>query len=297
MFICVKSSVRWTFAIAVALCSWQAVGAEVRVQRDVAYLGQDRKEKLDLYLPGTIRDGQRLPAVVIIHGGGWFGGDKAARREQNIGANLARAGYVCASINYLLAEKKDGNPGRRLATIWPKNVHDCKTAVRFLRKNAADYHIDPDHIGAIGGSAGGHLTAMLGLAGPDDGLDPKGPYGEFSCRVQAIVPMYGVHDLLARARDKNLADAMNDQQREFCVAASPVTYASKDDPPALILHGTADSTVAVRQSKLLADALRKVDVATDLVIVQDAPHSFHLQPKQRDLRPLVIEFFDKHLKH
>jgi len=296
MFIRVKTCVRLTVAIAVALCSWRAVGDEVRVQRDVAYLGPDRKEKLDLYQPGTIRDGQRLPAVVIIHGGGWSGGDKAARREQNIGTNLARAGYVCASINYVLAEKKDGNPGKRLATVWPKNLHDCKTAVRFLRKNAADYHIDPDHIGAIGGSAGGHLTAMLGLTGPDDGLDPKGPYGEFSCRVQAIVPMYGVHDLLARARDRNLTDAMTDEQREFCAQASPVTYASKDDPSALILHGTADRAVAVRQSELLADALRKVDVSTELVIVEGAPHSFHLQPNGRDLRPLVIGFFDKHLK-
>ena len=296
MFISVKTHVRMTVAIAVVLCSWQAVADEVSVQRDVAYLGPDRKEKLDLYLPGTIPEGQRLPAVVIIHGGGWFGGDKGARREQNIGTNLARAGYVCASINYLLAEKKDENLGERLATVWPKNLHDCKTAVRFLRKNAARYNIAPDQIGAIGGSAGGHLTAMLGLTGPDDGLDPEGPYGEFSCRVQAIVPMYGVHDLITRVRDDNLLDALNDQQRRLCIAASPVTYASKDDPPALILHGTADSTVAVKQSELLADALRKVDVPMELVIVEGAPHSFHLQPKQRDLRRLVIGFFDEHLK-
>jgi acetyl esterase/lipase len=296
MFSCMKTGVRLTVAIAVALCSWRSVGDEVRVHRDVAYLGPDRAEKLDLYLPGTIEEGQRLPAVVIIHGGGWFGGDKAAKREQNIGTNLARAGYVCASINYLLAEKEDENPVMRLATVWPQNLHDCKTAVRFLRKNAAGYHIDPDHIGAIGGSAGGHLTAMLGLTGPDDDLDPKGHYGEFSCRVQAIVPMYGPHDLMAGARDRNLVHAMTDEQRGFCVAASPVTYASKNDPPTLILHGTADRTVPIRQSELLADALRKARVPAELVIVEGAPHSFHLQPNGRDLRPLVIEFFDKHLK-
>ncbi len=296
MFIYAKTGMRWTVVIAVALCSLRAVGNEVRVQRDAPYLGPDRTEKLDLYLPGTVKEGQRLPAVVIIHGGGWFGGDKGAKREQNIGSNLARGDYVCASINYLLAEKKDENPGKRLATVWPRNLHDCKTAVRFLRKNAEIYKIDPEHIGAIGGSAGGHLTAMLGLSGPDDGFDPTGPYGEFSSHVQAIVPMYGVHDLIARARDKNLSGAMTDEQRKLFVAASPVTYASKDDPPALILHGTADVTVAVRQSELLADALQKSDVPAELVIAEGTPHSVHLQPKQRDLRPMVIEFLDKHLK-
>ncbi|NQT13144.1 MAG: alpha/beta hydrolase, partial [Planctomycetes bacterium] len=268
----------------------------VRVERDIAYLGEDRKETLDVYLPGKTSEEVRFPAVVIIHGGGWFAGDKAAKREQNIGATLAQAGYVCASVNYVLAKEREENFARRLATVWPQNLHDCKMAVQFLRRNAARFHIDPKHIGAIGGSAGGHLTAMLGLTGPGDGLDPRGPHGEVSCRVQAIVPMYGAHDLTIFAREDNVYDAMTDRQRDLCVKASPVTYASKDDPPVLILHGTGDATVPVRQSDLLHAALKKVGVSTRLVVVEDAPHSFGLQPKQRDLRPLVIEFFDKHLK-
>jgi acetyl esterase/lipase len=203
---------------------------------------------------------------------------------------------VCASINYRLAAKKDTNFTRHLATVWPGNLHDCKTAVRFLRKYADRYHVDPRRIGAIGGSAGGHLTAVLGLTTSGDGLDPTAPYGEFSCRVQAIVPMYGVHDLVARSKEKKLWETMSASQRELCQFASPVTYASNDDPPTLILHGTADTTVPMSQSQLLHEALRKAGVSAKLVIVKDAPHSFHLQPTQRDLRPLVIEFFDKHLK-
>ncbi len=183
----------------------QATAAgDVRVEGNVDFLGAGRKEKLDLYLPGNARGGKRFPAIVIIHGGGWFAGDKEARRERNIAVTLARAGYVCASINYRLAAKEDTNFAQHLATVWPGNLHDCKTAVRFLRKYADRYHIDPRRIGAIGGSAGGHLTAVLGLTVSGDGLDPKAPYGEFSCRVQAIVPMYGVHDLVARSKEKKL---------------------------------------------------------------------------------------------
>ena len=269
---------------------------DVRVQRDVPYLGPDRKEKMDLYLPAKFEQGKKYPAVVIIHGGGWTGGDKGANREQNIGTNLVRAGYVCASINYLLGEKQEDNFAEHLAPVWPQNLYDCKNAVRFLRKNAEQYQIDADHIGAIGGSAGGHLTAMLGLTGPDAGLDPPGEDSNISCQVQAIVPMYGAHDLTHRAKVRNLYDQMTPEQRELCVNASPVTYVTKDDPPALILHGTADKLVPVKQSELLHEALQKGNVSSELVIIKDAPHTFHLQPKQRDLRPLVIGFFDKHLK-
>src|SRR4051812_20422908 len=120
----------------------------VTIEQNVSYLPADRAEKLDLYLPKDRAPAVRSPAVLIIHGGGFTGGDKAAGREFNIGTTLAKAGYVCASVNYSMDE------GKR----WPNNLHDCKNAVRFLRKNANKYQVDPDKIGAIGGSAGGHLS-------------------------------------------------------------------------------------------------------------------------------------------
>ena len=79
-------------------------------------------------------------------------------------------------------------------------------------------------------------------------------------------------------------------------AASPVTYVDKLDPPILILHGTADKTVDIEQSKLFAAKLKEAGARHELVIVEGAPHTFHLQPKQRDLRPVVLGFFDQHLK-
>lgn len=269
-----------------------ADAASVRVVKDVAYLGEGRAEKLDLYLPAE-KDGARHPAVVIIHGGGWQGGDKAAAREQNIGNTLAGAGYVCASINYRLAQKNDDIP-TRLREVWPGMLHDCKTAVRFLRKNADEYRIDSDHIGAIGGSAGGHLVAILATTDAHDGLDPDGPYGEYSCRIQAVVPMYGVHDIVKQARLRNAE--LSDADEKLCREASPVTYATADDPPTLILHGTKDGLVPVEQSQILQDRLAALKVPSELLIIEGAPHSFHLQPKQQDLRSKVIGFFDRHLR-
>lgn len=258
---------------------------QVRIEKDIPFLGADREEKLDLYQPANIQPGDRFPGIVIIHGGGWRSGDKGRAREINIGTNLARSGYVCISINYVLAS--EGNP------TWPENLYDCKRAVRFLRKNAEQYHVNPDRIGVIGGSAGGHLTAMVGVTGPDSGLDPPGPDAEISCRAQAIVPMYGVGKI---EKDTVMLPGTLEEIPELYRLASPVTHVSSDDPPTLILHGTADETVPVYQSEYLAEALKQNNVEHELVIIEGAPHTFHLQPKQRDLRPVVIGFFDKHLK-
>ncbi len=261
----------------------------VRIQKDVDYLGSERKEKADLYLPAGNPTGQRRPAVLIIHGGGWSGGDKGAAREINIGTNLALNGYVGMSINYVLAKSGGTN------VVWPQNLHECKTAVRWLRKNAERLQINPDRIGVIGGSAGGHLAAMVAVAGPEAKLDPPGPYGEFSSRVQCAVDLYGPADLM-NWKDISAWRTSRQADPELYRVSSPTTWADKSDPPILILHGTADKTVDVDQSERFAAALKKAGVEHELVIIPDAPHTFHLQPKQRDLRPLVLGFFDKHLK-
>lgn len=273
-----------------ASCGFAAAPPEgVRIEKDVDYLVGGRAEKADLYLPGSTAPGQCCPGVVIIHGGGWCGGDKGAGREINIGTTLALNGYVGMSINYLLAKTNDTR------VVWPQNLHDCKTAVRWLRKNAERLHLDTDHIGVIGSSAGGHLAAMVGVTGPEAGLDPAGPYGEHSCRVQAAVDLYGP-TLWFATRDLPMFRKKRSEAPEQYRLATPMTHASKNNPPILILHGTADGTVPVADSEAFAAALKKAGAEHQLVIVEGGPHSFHLQPKQRDLRPFVLGFFDKHLK-
>ena len=90
--------------------------------------------------------------------------------------------------------------------------------------------------------------------------------------------------------------ATRDAQPELYKLASPGAHADKNDPPILILHGTADKTVDVEQSKQLADVLRRAGTRHELILVEGAPHTFHLQPKQRDLRPVVLGFFDRYLR-
>lgn len=295
-----RQSVQLIFLIFICLmltaCSGQDISQpvyKVSITKGLSYLSPDRTEKFDLYAPARQPAGQRFPGIVIIHGGGWWTGDKARSREQNIGTTLAANGYVCISINYILATKEKPS--------WPENLYDCKRAVQFLRKNAENLNVDPNNIGVIGGSAGGHLAAMVALTRPQDNLEPPGPYAGISSAVQAAIPMYGIHNLMTFEDTKDAVTlhlgATKEQKPELWLLASPVNHIDANDPPFLILHGTADKTVPVSQSVELHNKLKQSGVPSRLVIVEGAPHTFDLQPIQKDLRPIVLDFFNAHLKH
>jgi acetyl esterase/lipase len=283
--------------------------AGVVIEQDVAYLPPGRAEKLDLYLPADRAKDVRSPAVLIIHGGGWTGGDKAAGREFNIGTTLATAGYVCASVNYQM------EAGKR----WPTNLQDCKNAVRFLRANADKYGVDVKRVGVIGGSAGGHLALMVGyttgVAGTDPGEEPGGgPYPGVSDAVSAVVDLYGISDVRTRrktdpdgtpvgdpATTTSLFDGSVTEKPELWKLASPVSHIKPSSPPTLILHGTRDTTVDRDQATQLEAALKAQGVPHQLVMVEGAGHTFDLQtwnrkPLSQDLRPLVVGFFDEYVK-
>ena len=249
------------------------------VERDIAYLGTNRTEKADLYLPTNLPQGTLCPAVIVIHGGGWGAGGKADKRERSFCMALVEHGYAAFSIDYHLS------PPKRTKEGWPQNIQDCKIAVRWLRQNALRYGIDPDRIGVMGGSAGGHLAALIGVTGPDSGLEPKEPLGEVSCRVSAVVDLYG--PILIGTGPVPAGEIPPD---------SPIKYLSQHSPPFLILHGTADKGVPIARSREFATALKKVGVEYELIEVEGAKHSFGLQLPDRDLRPVVMAFLAKHLQ-
>ena len=260
---------------------------DIRVERGVNYLPVGRKERADLYFPLEMPKDKKLPGIVWIHGGGWSSGARDGKREISVCSDLARNGFAVMSIDYILSDKKQA--------VWPTNLWDCKTAVRWLRQNAERLGVDPDRIGVIGGSAGGHLAAMVTLTTPADGLDPKEPYGEFSSTVSCGVDLYGIADL-PTYHDASMLGKTFAEAPELYRAASPVTYVRSNSVPILICHGTADTTVSVKQSELFAEKLKQAGVEHQLEIIPGAVHTFDLQPPQKDLRPLVLLFLDRHLK-
>ena len=232
---------------------------------DFTFLEKGRKEKLDVYIPRGEWKNNR-PAVLFIHGGGFKGGDKAEYRSASVCADLARAGYVAVSCNYILSTKE--NPG-----AWPQNIADCREAVRWMRKNATDLGIDPQRIAVAGGSAGGYLALMVGLADekPELGGDPK---AVISSKVSAVIDMYGVTGSGKYAKDM-LVNFGADTDKVF----SPLSYVTTRSIPVLILHGNADKTVDIKESKNLEEALIKNKVDYNFVEVEEGEHTFDFHPK------------------
>jgi len=243
---------------------------------DVAFLGAERKEKLDLYFPpGAARSD--CPAVVFIHGGGFTGGDKAEYRSASVSADLCRAGYVVVSCNYVLGSKtKEG--------VWPQNIADCRNAVRWVRAHAKELGVDPARIAVAGGSAGGYLALMVGLS--DDRTGPGGdPTAKFSAKVSGVIDMYGVVSFAKHGKGDVPGVSAEAQQ-----AYLPTYQADMRDPPVLILHGTADTTVAISESDELAAALVIAKLRFDYIRVTDAPHTFDLHPKGKGWKRDRIDY-------
>jgi acetyl esterase/lipase len=194
------------------------------------------------------------------------------------------------SINYKLRRTQG-------QVTWPQSVHDAKAAVRYLRKEAADLGVDPDKIGVIGCSAGCNLSMMLATTGAADGFDAvKGePYQDVSARVACAIGFYGAVDLM-NYHDMKMFAKTREEAPELYKKGSPITYLDAKDPPMLLVHGTADVTVPPSQSETYLRIAKEKGAPCVLEVIPDAPHTFDLQPKQRDLRPLVTGFFDQHLK-
>jgi len=240
------------------------------------FLGAKRREKLDLYIAhGPER--QDRPAVLFIHGGGFTGGDKAEYRSASVSADMARAGYVVVSCNYVLGSKT--TPG-----VWPQNIHDCRQAVRWMRQHARELGINPDKIAVAGGSAGGYLALMVGLS--DDRTGPGGdPQAKFPAKVAGVIDMYGVTDFSKHG--KGAAAGMDPEAEKSLLPANNIT---PSNPPVLILHGTADTTVALDQSEMIATALRSGKVDSEFIVVTGAPHTFDLHPKGTGWKSTRVSF-------
>ncbi|MGD0807773.1 MAG: alpha/beta hydrolase [Anaerolineales bacterium] len=230
---------------------------------DVTYCTMDgQPQKMDLYYP---KSGGPWSVMIYVHGGSWTALDKA----EGVGWRyLNDSGFLVVSVNYRLATTQ---------VKFPVMIEDIKCAVRYLRAHSAEYHLNPDRIGALGASAGGHLVALLGTADKSAGWD-VGEYLDQSSRVQAVVTESGLSDFTVPINaGVSMAvyfafGALAGDPDPRMATASPVTYITSDDPPFLIIHGDEDGTVPVEQAKILNEKLTKAGVSSTLVIVQGAGH-------------------------
>jgi acetyl esterase/lipase len=269
----------------------------IEAQRDIPYARTDHeRQRLDLYLPKNRNSDRPLPVIAFIHGGAWRGGEKRGGLSW-VRPYVESGHYAGVSVGYRLSQHAQ----------WPAQIHDCKAAVRWIRAHAKENGLDPERIGVIGTSAGGHLVAMLGTSGNARHLEGDlGGHTDQSSEVTCVVDYFGPSDFLTIADypsqlDHAAADspealliggAIKDQP-ERARDVSPVTYVSADDPPFLIVHGTQDRVVPYNQSERLRDALRQAGVEVAMISVEGGGHGGF---QSEVLTERVRAFFDKHLR-
>jgi acetyl esterase/lipase len=267
-----------------------AVPDDVVFEKGVEYSNPDGQHlQLNLARPKT--GNGPFPAVLCIHGGGF----RAGTREGYDGliVRLAQNGYVAATATYRLAPKYP----------FPAAVHDTKAAVRWLRGNAAKYHIDSEHIGVTGGSAGGHLAQFLGVTAGVKEFEGEGGNPDQSSAVACVVNYFGPSDFTkSYGKSVDAAEVLPlflggnlQTARERHIRSSPLYWVTPDAAPTLCIHGTEDKYVAYEQAGWLIDRLKAAGVEADLLTLPGAGHGFRGKDAETAERAMMA-FFDKHLK-
>ncbi|MEM7395249.1 MAG: alpha/beta hydrolase, partial [Verrucomicrobiota bacterium] len=267
----------------------------VRAVRNLSYAAPDGEpRKLDLFLPENAAD-DALPLIVQLHGGGWWGGHRS-HGVQRIMNMVATGKYAGAAVGYRLS----------VEAIWPAQIQDCKTAIRWLKAHADQYGLDPERIGVFGRSAGGHLAAMLGVSAGVETFEGDGSiHPEQSSRVACVVSHCGPSDLLTlnvysnrvepetpESQEAYLLGGMVKDRRALARNASPRYHVTPDDAPILLVHGTHDKGVPYRQAKAFNHVLKQVGVDASLVTILNEGHRFNRHP---EMEALVLHFFENHL--
>jgi len=252
--------------------------------------GGTRSIKLEICAPSS-DPGTRLPVIAGIHGGGWNKGSKDDYKNKIV--DFAEAGYVGVSIDYRLTSEP-GSP------VFPAQLEDCKLAIRYLKAHAETYFLNPDKIAVWGSSAGSHLAALVGTTGDQPQFEGTGGWQAYSSAVACVVDFFGPADFTTQwANDYGSvtsllgATAFGDPAK--ALAAMPGTYASSNDAPFLILHGTADPIVPYEQSTVFRDQLITAGVDVTFGPVKDAGHGFS-DPYYEWTGVLAHEFIAHHLK-
>jgi acetyl esterase/lipase len=242
-----------------------------------------RTIKLDVTVPSAPvpGGGRRRPALMQIHGGGWVIGDK---REQGLPLrnHMAAQGWVGFNVNYRLSP----------SVAFPTHLVDLKRGLAWIREHAEEYGIDPDFVCVTGGSAGGHLTALMALTENDGRFQPGFEAADTS--VAAAVPFYGIYDftdqgafgidpeIFRRFLEPLVMQAFLEDEPERFRDASPLHHIHADAPPFLIIHGDKDTLAPVADARTFAQRLQAVSTSPVLYAeMQGAQHAFEIFPSAR----------------
>ncbi len=271
----------------------RGMAADFEIKRDLRYAEVDGKElSLDLYLPREIRNPK---LVVWVHGGAWRSGSK----DRMPLTRLVELGYAIASVDYRLTP----------VAKFPANVHDIKAAIRWLRAHQEQFGYATGKIGIAGGSAGGHLVALVGVTNGHKELEGRvGNYLDQSSAVQAIVSFYGAANLTTILKQSTphglsvrvpalelLLGGQPEKRVELARLASPVFQVDANDPPLLLIHGDQDPQMPVNQSIELYGRYRELGRPVRLEFIHGGAHGGKEFFDEKRIK-IVKQFLDDGLK-
>jgi len=259
---------------------------KVDVIPDIVYGHKDGMAlTFDIFKPKTRTNGA---AIIFMVSGGWISNyvppDLALPRYRE----LLDAGFTVITLRH------GGSP----KYLIPEIVADVRRAVRFIRYNARRWDIDPNRLGVYGGSAGGHLSLMIGLASDNGDPAAKEDFMKESDRVAAVVAYFPPVDLrpLARGLNPPPSGTVLDRfpalnfEKEKAADFSPIVFVTSDDPPTLLIHGDKDQLVNISNSQIMFDALKKNNVKTDFITIPGAGHGFRDEDAKRAMAATVNWF-------
>ena len=271
-----------------------ALPDSISLIENIPYADTDHhRQQVDVLIPVDRTEGERLPVIAYIHGGAWSIGSRMMARPQ-VAPHVASGRYAAVAIGYRLSGE----------ARYPAQIHDVKAGIRWIRAHADEYGFDPDCICAMGSSAGGHLTALVGTT--NGSLAHAGALGSATDRssdVACAIDLFGPTDLTAASPPSRpsgsgptsreaLLGEPDGSDSELARSASPLWQVDASDPPFLIIHGTADPLVPYSDSVALDAALREAGVPSTLITVEGGGHGDFFGPETTEQ---VRQFLDTHV--
>ncbi len=264
--------------------------SKVDIVPDVVYGHKDGMAlTFDVIKPKANANGA---AVVFMVSGGWVSNYSPPQQMADRFKDLLDKGFT------VIALRHGGSP----KYLIPEIVADVRRAIRFIRFNAKQWSIDPNRLGVFGGSAGGHLSLMIGTASDNGDKNAKEDFMKESDRVASVVAYFPPVDLRPIVRGLNAPNdgsvgsrfpALN-FEKEKAADYSPIAFVTPDDPPTLLVHGDKDSLVPIINSQTIYEAFKKNRVKTDFVTIPGADHGFQGEDAKR-ASALMVAWFEQTL--